>query len=86
MSIIDNVKFRVFGNLKTTLGGGTVLGVVFAALISKLEDMSGCRFREAFAGLDWGQLTGFLVVQMFGAFVTDGNKKVDDLPEDVHVA
>ncbi|MEM0272920.1 MAG: hypothetical protein QW514_10305 [Thermoprotei archaeon] len=75
-NILSSLRFRVFENLKTTLGGGTVLGVLSAIVIGKLEEMSGCKLREAFMGIDWVQFITFLIVQIFGAFVTDGNKTV----------
>lgn len=66
---------RITKNKNTTIGGG-VAGVVVVAVISKLEEMSGCKFAIAFGNIDWVQLVGFASMQIFGAMVTDANKTV----------
>lgn len=76
MNILKSLKFRIFDNLWTTLGGGTVGGGIVAIIIGKLEEMTGCHFSTAFANVDWGQLFGFVAMQVFGMLVTDGNKVV----------
>lgn len=71
--LLQSIMYRVKGNPRTTVGGG-VIGLVIAALISQIEEASGCHFAQAFDGVDWAQIIGFGVVQLFGALVTDGDK------------
>lgn len=75
-NFMSSIMFRIFGNAKTTVGGG-VFGVVLAAMFSKFEEMMGCKFSEAFANVDWGQLFVFGITQLFGALTTDANKTID---------
>jgi len=70
-----SLKQRTVDNKNTTIGGG-LAGVAFAALISQLETATGCHFQEAFAGLDWAQIAGYVAMQAFGAMTTDGAKTV----------
>jgi hypothetical protein len=72
---LNTIGSRIVGNPRTTVGGG-ISGVLFAILVEKLETMSGCHFTEAFAGLDWMQLAGFVFAQGFGMLVTDSHKVV----------
>lgn len=66
-------------NKNSTIGGG-VAGVVLAAVIGKIEEMSGCKFTIAFGNIDWVQLVGFISMQIFGAVMTDANKTVATQP------
>lgn len=75
LSFMSSLKARTVENKNTTIGGG-VAGIAFAALIGQLETATGCHFAEAFAGLDWAQIAGFVFAQTFGAMVTDGKKTV----------
>ncbi len=68
-------KQRIIGNPHTTVAGG-VLGVVGAAVIGKIEEMSGCHFSTAFANIDWVQLAFFVFAQVNGALSTDANKTI----------
>lgn len=68
-----------FKNKNTTIGGG-VAGIVLAAIIGKVEEMSGCKFAVAFGNIDWVQLVGFASMQIFGALTTDANKIVSSQP------
>lgn len=73
--LIGSLKKRVVNSKNTTIGGG-VAGVALVALIGQLEAASGCHFKEAFMGMDWMQVAGYVVMQVFGAITTDGNKTV----------
>lgn len=75
LSFIGSLKARAVGSKNTTIGGG-IAGVALAALIGQLEVASGCHFKEAFAGIDWLQIAGFVFSQTFGVMVTDSNKIV----------
>lgn len=72
---LNTIGSRLIGSPRTTVGGG-IAGMIFAMLIGKLESMSGCHFQEAFAGIDWGELAGYLFGQIFGIIVTDSSKVV----------
>jgi hypothetical protein len=72
---LNTIGSRIVGSPRTTVGGG-VLGGLLALAIGKLETMSGCHFQEAFAGMDWAQLIGYIVTQGFGMIVTDSHKTV----------
>jgi hypothetical protein len=72
---IGSLKKRTVDNKNTTIGGG-VVGIAFAALIGQIETASGCHFQEAFAGMDWVQVAGYVMIQAFGAMTTDGKKTV----------
>jgi hypothetical protein len=72
---IGSLGKRAKDSKHTTIGGG-VAGVAFAALIGQLETASGCHFQEAFAGMDWLQVAGYVFMQSFGAISTDAKKTV----------
>lgn len=72
---LSTVKPRALDNKNTTIGGG-VVGLLFAAMIGQIETATGCHFKEAFAGIDWLQVTGFAFSQVFGAMMTDAKKTV----------
>lgn len=72
---IGSLKTRAIDNPNTTIGGGAI-GIGFAALIGQLETATGCHFATAFANIDWLQIAGYTVAQVFGASVTDGKKTV----------
>ncbi len=74
-NLINKFVFRFFNNPKTTIGGG-VVGVAAAALVGGLEEQLGCKFSEAFLGIDWIQIIIFVITQVFGALTTDANKRV----------
>ncbi|MEM4360111.1 MAG: hypothetical protein QXT45_06245 [Candidatus Bilamarchaeaceae archaeon] len=74
--LLSSVLFRI-KNWKTTVGGG-VLGVIGAGILGKIEEQTGCHFASVFGSIDWGQIIIFVLSQLFGLFVTDGDKKVND--------
>jgi hypothetical protein len=76
-NFFSTILARITQNKNTTIGGG-VFGVVAAALFVKLEEMTGCHLKEAFLGLDYGQLFVFGISQVFGALTTDANKTVNN--------
>lgn len=73
--LIGSLKKRAVDSKHTTIGGGA-LGLALAAVIGQIEAASGCHFQEAFMGIDWMQVAGYTVMQVFGAITTDGNKTV----------
>lgn len=73
-SLSERIKSK-----NTTIGGG-IAGIVLAAIIGKVEEMSGCKFAVAFGNIDWVQLVGFASMQIFGALTTDANKTVSPQP------
>lgn len=75
LEFIYTIKTRTVDSKNTTIGGG-VAGVVFAAVIGKLEEISGCHFTTAFANIDYMQLTGFIFMQVYGALTTDADKTI----------
>lgn len=75
LEFIRTIKSRAVDNKNTTIGGG-VWGIVFAALVGKLEELSGCKFTTAFANVDYIQIAVFLYGQIIGALSTDANKTV----------
>lgn len=76
IDFIKSLKARIMTSKNTTIGGG-VVGIAFAALIGKLEEVSGCKFQEAFVGIDWMQIAGFVFSQVFGALMTDSTKTIE---------
>lgn len=75
LSVLKTSGERVKANPHTTIGGG-VFGIVAAALVGKLEEMSGCHFATAFANVDWLQVAVYVFAQTQGALSTDANKTV----------
>lgn len=76
INFVKSIPFRI-ANKNTTIGGG-LFGVVSAVVIGKLEEMSGCKFSTAFMNVDWIQLVVFIISQVFGALMTDANKKITE--------
>ena len=72
---VGSLGARAKDNKNTTIGGG-IGGVALAALIGQLETATGCHFKEAFMGIDWMQIIGYVLVQTFGAISTDAKKTV----------
>jgi hypothetical protein len=72
---IGSLKTRAVDSKNTTVGGG-VLGIGVMALIGQLELASGCKFQEAFMGLDWAQVISGVAIAIFGAMTTDAKKTV----------
>src|SRR5688500_7487633 len=75
LNFFKSIVSRVAGNRTTTVGGG-VFGVAIAAAIGYLEELTGCKFAVAFGNLDYAQLIGFTISQVFGALMTDANKSL----------
>ena len=75
LEFFKSIKTRTVDNKNTTIGGG-VAGVAFAALIGKLEEMSGCHFAIAFANVDYLQLAVYVYSQVAGALTTDASKTI----------
>lgn len=76
IEFLGSIKQRAVSNPNTTIGGG-VFGVIGAALISKVEDLSGCHFSTAFANIDWMQVAFYVYAQAHGALSTDANKTIN---------
>jgi len=75
-NLIKELFERTAGSKKTTIGGGLV-GIAAAALLLKVEEISGCNFSTAFANVDYGQIFVFVLCQVFGAITTDANKTIN---------
>lgn len=76
LMFIKTIRERAIDNKNTTLGGG-VAGILFATLVGKFEEMSGCKFATVFGNVDWLQLAIYVFSQVMGALTTDANKTVD---------
>jgi hypothetical protein len=75
VNFLKTIPFRI-ANWKTTFGG-SVLGVVGAGIMQKIEEQTGCHIGEVFMGIDWAQILIFILSQLFGLLTTDANKKVE---------
>jgi hypothetical protein len=80
IEFLGSIKQRAVDHPNTIVGGG-VFGVIGAALLSKVEDLSGCHFATAFANFDWMQIAFYVYAQVHGALSTDANKTLNTVPK-----